>query len=49
MESHGLAGRIQISESTHRKLRDRYATEERGVIDVKGKGPMTTWWLLGRK
>jgi class 3 adenylate cyclase len=48
MESHGLAGRIQISESTHRKLRDRYATEERGVIDVKGKGPMTTWWLLGR-
>jgi class 3 adenylate cyclase len=48
MESHGLPGRIQISEVTYRKLRDRYATEERGVIDVKGKGPMTTWWLLGR-
>ena len=49
MESHGVAGRIQITEATHRKLRDRYATEERGVVDVKGKGPMTTWWLLGRK
>lgn len=48
MESHGVAGRIQISESTHRRLGDRYATEERGVIDVKGKGPTRTWWLLGR-
>ena len=30
-----------------------YASSNRvfppGVVDVKGKGPMPTWWLLGRK
>lgn len=49
MESHGVAGRIQVSEATCRKLADRYVTEARGVVDLKGKGPTKTWWLLGRK
>ena len=49
MESHGLPDRIQITEATRRQLDDRYITEPRGVIEVKGKGPMATWWLLGRR
>jgi adenylate cyclase len=36
MESHGLAGRIQVSEATFRRLRDLYEFEERGEIEVKG-------------
>jgi adenylate cyclase len=48
MESHGLPGEIQISEQTRELLGSRYDLVERGMIDVKGKGPMRTWLLRGR-
>ncbi len=48
MESHGAPGRIQVTESTHHRLRHRYRFEERGDIEVKGKGRLRTWFLLGR-
>jgi class 3 adenylate cyclase len=48
MESQGTPGQIQVSESTYRLLRERYAFEDRGVIDVKGKGPMRTYFLQAR-
>jgi class 3 adenylate cyclase len=37
MESHGVAGRIQITDSTRRCLRDTFHLENRGSIAVKGK------------
>jgi class 3 adenylate cyclase len=49
MESHGLAGRIQVTTSTYELLRDEYVFEERGLIHVKGKGEMTTYLLIGKK
>jgi class 3 adenylate cyclase len=49
MESHGIAGAIQVTESTYKCLRDKYLFEERGVIQVKGKGEMTTYFLTGKK
>ncbi|WP_233258760.1 adenylate/guanylate cyclase domain-containing protein [[Phormidium] sp. ETS-05] len=49
MESHGLPGAIQVTEATYQKLKHRYHLAKRGIIDVKGKGPMTTYWLEGRK
>jgi guanylate cyclase len=49
MESHGLPGAIQVTERVYVKLRDRYDLRPRGTIEVKGKGPMTTYLLLGRK
>ncbi|MCB1237181.1 MAG: adenylate/guanylate cyclase domain-containing protein, partial [Verrucomicrobiae bacterium] len=45
MESHGLAGEIQVTESTWRQLKNDFAFAERGEIEVKGKGAMTTWLL----
>jgi adenylate cyclase len=47
MDSHGRPGKIQVTERTHSALSDRYAFAERGVIDVKGRGPMRTWLLEG--
>jgi len=49
MESHGLAERIQVSEETYGRLRGSYTFEERGYIQVKGKGELRTYFLTGRK
>jgi len=49
MESHGLAGRIQVTEGTHRRLCERYEFEDRGEIEVKGKGRRRTYLLVGRR
>jgi guanylate cyclase len=46
MESHGVPGRIQVSASTHRLLQDHFVMEPRGVVDIKGKGPTDTWFLV---
>jgi class 3 adenylate cyclase len=48
MESNGVPGCIQVTERTYRRLRDDFRLERRGPIEVKGKGEMTTWFLVGR-
>jgi adenylate cyclase len=48
MESHGLAGEIQVTSRAYEQLNGRYELRERGEVDVKGKGPMTTYFLVGR-
>ncbi|HXD15035.1 MAG TPA: adenylate/guanylate cyclase domain-containing protein, partial [Xanthobacteraceae bacterium] len=48
MESHSLPGRIQLSAATRAALGDGYRLERRGVIEVKGKGLMETYFLNGR-
>ena len=49
MESHGVPGRIQVSLYTYELLRDKYEFEDRGEIEIKGKGEMRTYFLNGRK
>ena len=45
MESHGLPGEIQVTERVAAALGSACAVRLRGVIDVKGKGPMATYLL----
>ncbi|MEQ1956755.1 adenylate/guanylate cyclase domain-containing protein [Mesorhizobium sp. CN2-181] len=49
MESQGSAGRIQVTENTRLVLGSSYKFEFRGVVDVKGKGPMSLYYLEGRE
>ncbi|MGA9378061.1 MAG: adenylate/guanylate cyclase domain-containing protein [Phormidium sp.] len=49
MESQGEAGYIQVTQTVYDHLKENYLFQERGSILVKGKGLMTTYWLLGRK
>jgi class 3 adenylate cyclase len=49
MESQGFTNKIQVSETTYQHLRDEFLFEKRGEIEVKGKGKMTTYLLIGRK
>jgi guanylate cyclase len=47
MESSGEPGRIQISATTHRLLDSEFECQARGKVEVKGKGTMDTWYLMG--
>ena len=49
MESQGVPGSIQVTERVRDRLLDRFRFEPREAIDVKGKGFMPTWLLLGRQ
>ena len=49
MESHGMIGAIQVTERARARLASTHTFQERGVIDVKGKGPMKTSLLAGRR
>ena len=48
MESHGVPGKIQVTKDTYRILKDEFIFESRGALNVKGKGNMETWFLVGR-
>lgn len=49
MESQGVPGQIQVTQTTYDLLVDEYIFEERGTVPVKGKGEMLTYLLMGRK
>ncbi|MDX2256411.1 MAG: transporter substrate-binding protein [Pseudanabaenaceae cyanobacterium bins.39] len=48
MESHGIAGGIQVTESTYNLLKNNYSFWHRGKVFIKGRGEMDTYMLLNR-
>ena len=49
MESQGEPGKIQVTPTVYKKLAHQFLFEQRGSLEVKGKGEMTTYWLTGKK
>jgi class 3 adenylate cyclase len=49
MESHGESGKVQITRATYELVKDEFECEYIGEINVKGKGKLEAWHLLGRK
>jgi len=49
MESHGLGGSIQVTEASYNNLKDKYIFEERGLVDIKGKGKVNCYILKSKK
>ena len=49
MESHGQPGRIQITRRTFELVCDEFECEPHGLVDIKGKGKMETWYLLAER
>lgn len=47
MESQGEAGRVQITQATHELIKSEFLCEWRGTIEIKGRGAMGTWFLIG--
>jgi adenylate cyclase len=45
LESHGAPGRTHVSETVFERLQGRFAFESRGTIELKGRGPMNTYFL----
>lgn len=49
MESTGTVGQIQMTPETRELVAPFFDCEKRGIVDIKGKGPMETWYLVGRR
>jgi class 3 adenylate cyclase len=47
MESTGVPGRLQVTPQTHDRLQANFEFERRGLVEVKGKGTLETWFLTG--
>ena len=45
LESHGSSGRVHVSDTVFQRLKDRFTFEPRGKIELKGRGPMNTYFL----
>ena len=48
MQTYGVEGAIQVSQETYLRLRDKYSFEDRGLIEMKGKGEVAAYLLTGK-
>jgi adenylate cyclase len=49
LESHGETDRVQVSAEVYERLKDQFIFEPRGMVELKGRGPMFTYYLVAPK
>lgn len=49
MESHGSSGTIQVTEATYELIKDKYECSPGGSLQIKGKGEMDVWHVVGAR
>jgi class 3 adenylate cyclase len=49
MEAYGQPGQIQVAPSTYERLKDSFEFRPRGLLEIKGKGAMPGYFLVGKK
>lgn len=49
MESHGVSGAVQITQTTYELIKTEFMCEPRGTVNVKGKGEMEVWLVISAK
>jgi guanylate cyclase len=49
MESHGMGGMIQITRTTYELIKDYFTCDQRGTVQVKGKGEMEVWLVISAR
>ena len=45
LESHGMPGRVHVSDTVFERLQGRFKFEPRGLVELKGRAPMLTFFL----
>jgi class 3 adenylate cyclase len=48
IQGHSQPGRILLSEATCKRIQSSHVLEEYGTAELKGHGPMRTYWLVSR-
>lgn len=49
MESQGVPGRIQVTQDTYELIKDEFVCKPRGSLDLKGRGELRAWFLVGTR
>ena len=45
IQHEALSGRVLVSATTYKRIHDVFNLEEHGTVELKGHGPMRTYWL----
>jgi len=48
IQDESLCGRVLVSETTYKRIKDKFNLEEHGSVELKGHGPMRTYWLVSQ-